>query len=86
MQAGNRAMAKNDVRQQVLEQIRALRKQVDPDVLKTAHNYARVQIGMPVELNQAGRLLLRAMADGGRQRAQVLAELEKKLGKTGRTH
>jgi hypothetical protein len=79
-------MAKNDVRQKALEQIRAMRQRVDPDVLKTAQNYARVQLGMPVELNQAGRLLLRATADGGRQRAQVLAELEMKFAKTGRKH
>lgn len=79
-------MAKSDVRQQVLDQIRVVRKRIDPDVLKTAQNYARVQLGLPIELNQAGRLLLRATADGGRQRAQVLAEIEKKLGKTGQNH
>ncbi|MBM3599393.1 MAG: hypothetical protein FJX35_14340 [Alphaproteobacteria bacterium] len=79
-------MAKNSPRDEVLAQIRAMRKRVDPDVLRTAQNYARIQLGMPVELNQAARMLLRATANGGRQRSVVLAELEQWFGKDKRKH
>jgi len=79
-------MAKTDPRQEILKQIRAMRGRLDPDVLKTTSNYARISLGMPVELNQAAKMLLRATANGGRQREQVLAELELKLGRVKRKH
>jgi hypothetical protein len=66
-------------RQQVMKQIAELRRKMDPDVLDSAERMARAHLGLPSKPSEAVRLFLQAKANGGRNRAEVLAEVERRV-------
>jgi hypothetical protein len=66
-------------REKAMMRIRELRARIDSDVLEIAERMARHHMGFPQKESQAVRLLEKARAEGGRYRAQVLAELERRL-------
>ncbi|GAB4177865.1 MAG: hypothetical protein OHK0024_15780 [Thalassobaculales bacterium] len=76
-----------DIRKQVLSQIRAARQRLDADVLDGAERMARHQMGLPEKPSLAVELFLKAQANGGRERANVLRQVESLVrgrGKGGR--
>jgi hypothetical protein len=66
-------------REKAMLRIRELRKRIDSDVLEMAERMARHHMGFPPKESVAVRLLEKARAEGGRFKAQVLAELERRL-------
>jgi hypothetical protein len=66
-------------REKAMMRIRELRDRVDPDVLEMAERMARHHMGFPQKESLAVRLFQKAKEEGGRYRAQVLAELERRL-------
>ena len=66
-------------REKAMMRIRELRQRVDSDVLEMAERMARHHMGFPPKESLAVRLFDKARADGGRNKAQVLAELERRL-------
>jgi hypothetical protein len=66
-------------REKAMMRIRELRQRVDPDVLEVAERMARHHMGFPQKESLAVRLFQKAKEEGGRYRAQVLAELERRL-------
>jgi len=66
-------------RKDVLKQIAELRRRMDPDVLDSAERMARAHMGMPAKPSEAVRLFQQAMANGGRNRAEILAEVERRV-------
>jgi hypothetical protein len=73
-------------RERILTRIGELRRRIDPDVLDSAERMARNKMGLPPKPSMALTLWQRARAQGGRYRSEVLAELERRLGKRRPTH
>ncbi len=66
-----------DPREEAYALIRRFRAKMDQEVLKTAENHARFKLGLPLQPNRASEAFMKAKADGGVRRAEVLAELER---------
>jgi hypothetical protein len=73
-------------RQQILQQIAELRRKMDPDVLDSAERIARAHMGMPAKPSEAVRLFQAALANGGRNRAEILAEVERRVAQRKTRH
>lgn len=73
-------------RQQIMKQIAELRRKMDPDVLDSAERMARAHLGLPSKPSEAVRLFEQAMANGGRNRAEILAEVERRVAQRKTRH
>lgn len=73
-------------RQQVMKQIAEFRRKMDPDVLDSAERMARAHLGLPSKPSEAVRLFQQAMAGNGRQRAEILAEVERRVAQMKTRH
>ena len=72
-------MAATTTRQQIMEQIAELRRKMDPDVLDSAERIARAHLGLPSKPSEAVRLFQQAMAGNRHQKAEILAEVERRV-------
>ena len=73
-------------RQLILKQIAELRRKMDPDVLDSAERMARAHLGLPSKPSEAVRLFQQAMSGNGHQRAEILAEVERRVAQMKTRH
>jgi hypothetical protein len=73
-------------RQQVLKQIAELRRKMDPDLLDSAERIARHHLGLPPKPSEAVRLFEAAMSGNSRQKAEILAEIERRVAQMKTRH
>jgi hypothetical protein len=73
-------------RQQVLKQIAELRRKMDPDTLDSAERVARHHLGLPPKPSEAVRLYQQAMSGNDRQKAEILAEVERRVARHKTRH
>ncbi|MCR9255466.1 MAG: hypothetical protein NXI16_05160 [Alphaproteobacteria bacterium] len=82
--AGRKTPPTAETKREALRQIRALRQRVDPEVLDGAERLAKHQMGIPND-SMAVALLERARANGGKDKARVIAEIHAHLARQGIT-
>jgi len=80
--AGAANPGRSAAKQDAIQQIKALRKRVDPEVLDQAERLAKHQMGIPNE-SLAVAMLERARANGGKDKARVIAEIQAHLHRKG---
>ena len=76
----------NSPRQQIMKQIAELRRKMDPDVLDSAERIARAHLGLPSKPSEAVRLFQQAMSGNSRQKAEILAEVERRVAQMKTRH
>ncbi len=73
-------------REQILKQIAELRRKMDPDLLDSAERIARAHLGLPSKPSEAVRLFQQAMSGNARQKAEILAEVERRVAQRKTRH
>ncbi len=73
-------------REQILKQIAELRRKMDPDLLDSAERMARAHLGLPSKPSEAVRLFQQAMSGNARQKAEILAEVERRVAQRKTRH
>jgi hypothetical protein len=73
-------------RQQILKQIAEIRRKMDPDMLDSAERIARHHLGLPPKPSEAVRLFQQAMSGNARQKAEILAEVERRVARQKTRH
>ena len=73
-------------RQQIMKQIAELRRKMDPDLLDSAERMARAHLGLPSKPSEAVRLFQQAMSGNARQKAEILAEVERRVAQRKTRH
>lgn len=73
-------------REEVLKQIAELRRKMDPDLLDSAERMARAHLGLPSKPSEAVRLFQQAMSGNARQKAEILAEVERRVAQRKTRH
>ncbi len=59
---------------------------MDPDVLDSAERMARAHLGLPSKPSEAVRLFQQAMSGNSRQKAEILAEVERRVAQRKTRH
>lgn len=79
-------MAPKPPREEILKQIAELRRKMDPDLLDSAERMARAHLGLPSKPSEAVRLFQQAMSGNARQKAEILAEVERRVAQRKTRH